>query len=491
MKRKTKAAMVCTTAAMLTMGAAFTSMAAWQQEDDAWVYTDNSGNRVTDSWRQSGSNYFYLDSDGVMATDQWVEDTYYVDVNGVRVSNQWIQVEEGTDNAPNSDGGWYYMDATGRVVTDGWRTIGSQRYHFDSDGTMQYGWFTDEDNLYYLGDENDGADKIGWLNLEYDEDEGQEDGEVAEQSSSGTWFYFQANGRAVKASGDSSYVNRTINGSRYYFDENGAMATGWVAIGDREDGDMTGISTLKYFGDSNSGQMARGWRYLTDNPEDSDDNDEDFSFGVATSSNATPSNAAYDGGDGAWYYFDNSGVPAYLDADASSVSDATTRINGSRYFFDEYGRMKSGLIGFNLADGTVASAYFGADDSDGRMKDDRQTNVIEEDGERSTFYFTTAGGYTGVRSGYLYYQGKLVEAEDGEDIQVFEVGDRLYLVNESGRIQDSNRAYRADGEYRYEYASGTIYNINDDRERLGEVTSGERLPDIAYEDIYTLNGSAE
>lgn len=488
MRRNTKAAAVFGAAALLTMGAAFTSMAAWQQEDNVWVFTDNSGNRVTDSWRQSGGNYYYLDSNGVMATDRWVDDTYYVDSDGVRVANRWVQVEEGTEDAPNTDGGWYYLDANGRAATEGWRTINNQRYHFDSDGTMQYGWLNDEDNLYYLGDENDGAAKTGWLNLEYDEEEGQEDGTVAEQSTTGTWFYFQANGRAVKATGENSYVNRTINGSRYYFDENGAMATGWVAIGEREEGDMTGISTLKYFGDSNSGQMARGWRFLTDDPEDSEDDDRDFSFGAATSSNATPSNAEFNG-DGAWYYFDNSGVPAYLSEDASSLTDATTRINGDRYFFDEYGRMKSGLIGLTRADGTVTSAYFGADDSDGRMKNNRQTNVVEEDGERSTFYFTTAGGYTGERSGYLYNQGKLVQAEDGEDIQVFEVGDRLYLVNEAGRVQDSNRVYRADGEYRYEYDNGTIYTVNENRVRIGEVTSGERLPEIAYEAVYSLNGA--
>lgn len=490
MKRKGKAIAVFGAAAALTIGAAFTSMAAWQQEGDTWIYTDSNGGRVTDDWRQSGGNYYYLDSNGEMATDRWVEDTYYVDANGVRVSDRWVHAEEGTEDAPNTDGGWFYLDANGRAVTDGWRTINNQRYRFDSDGTMQYGWFNDEDNLYYLGDENDGAVKTGWLNLEYDEEEGQEDGTVAAQGGAGTWFYFQANGRAVKAAGDDSYVNRTINGSRYYFDENGAMATGWVAVGEREDGDMTGISTLKYFGDSSSGQMARGWRYLTDDPEDSEDDGQDFSFGVATASDATPSNAEFDG-DGAWYYFDNSGVPAYLDENAASLTDATTRINGDRYFFDEYGRMQSGLIGLALPDGTVASAYFGADDSDGRMKSSRQTSVIEEDGERSTFYFTTSGGYTGERSGYLYNQGKLVRAEDGEDIQVFEVGGRLYLVNESGRVQDSNRSYRSDGEYRYEYENGAIYLTNGDRERLGEVTSGERLPEIAYKAVYTLYGSAE
>lgn len=492
MKRKARAAVILGAAAVLSAGAAFTSMAAWVQDGEDWIYTDSSGNRVTDAWRQSGGNYYYLDTDGVMATDRWVDDSYYVDETGMRVSNTWVNVEEGTEDAPNSEGGWFYLDANGRAVSEGWRTINGQRYHFDSDGTMQYGWLTDGDNLYYLGDENDGAAKTGWLCLEYDEDEGQEDGIVSEVSTSGTWFYFQATGRAVRASGDDSYVSRTINGSRYYFDENGVMATGWVAMGEREDGDMTGISTLKYFGDSNSGQMARGWAYLLDDPEDSDDDDNDFSFGLATSSNATSSNAQdYDGGDGAWYYFDNSGVPAYFNENAATLTEATTRIGGQRYFFDQYGRMQSGLLGFTLSDGSVVSAYFGADDSDGRMKTNRQTNVYEEDGERSTFYFTSSGSYTGERGGYLYYQGKLVEAEDGEDLQVFEVDDRLYLVNEAGRVQDSNRAYRADGEYRYEYDNGTIYYINEDRERLREVTSGERLPGIAYEEIYYLNGMSE
>lgn len=122
----------------------------------------------------------------------------------------------------------------------------------------------------------------------------------------------------------------------------------------------------------------------------------------------------------------------------------------------------------------------------------RVTNVEEEDGEISTFYFTTTtGGQTGVRNNYLYSNGKLVQAEDGEGYQVFEVNGTLYLVNESGRVQDSNRTYRVDGEYRYEYDNGTIYYINDDRERLGQVTSGSRAPYIAFEAIYQLSGQTQ
>lgn len=382
--------------------------AGWEQQNGAWIFTDASNNRVTNSWRQSGNYYFYLDYNGVMATDRWIDDTYYVDVNGVRITDRWIYVQPGNHNSPNPDGGWFYLDSGGRAVTDGWRTINNQRYHFDTDGTMQYGWLDENDNLYYLGDEHDGAMKTGWLALDYDEDDRPETGDVSAVVSSGTmgkWFYFQENGRAVKASGSDSYVNRTINGYRYYFD--------------------------------------------------------------------------------------NRGVPAYLNSEADTLSDATTRINGQSYFFDEYGRMQSGLLGFRTSDGTILSAYFGSNDSDGSMKRDRQTNVIDDDGSRGTFFFISSGtnrgaGYTGERSGYLYYNGKLVEAEDGEDFQVFRIGETMYLVNESGRVQDSNRFYRVDGEYRYEYDNGTIYYVNRNRQRIGEVTRSERLPEIDYRAIYNL-----
>lgn len=106
------------------------------------------------------------------------------------------------------------------------------------------------------------------------------------------------------------------------------------------------------------------------------------------------------------------------------------------------------------------------------------------------FLFATSGdpgaGYTGERSEYLYSGGKLVHADRDEDIQVFKVGVRKYLVNESGRIQDSNRFYRAGGEYRYEYNNGTIYYVNNQRQRLGKVTHSEPLPGIAFEEVYTL-----
>lgn len=139
----------------------------------------------------------------------------------------------------------------------------------------------------------------------------------------------------------------------------------------------------------------------------------------------------------------------------------------------------------------METAYFGNSDADGKMRTDKTTNVEEDNRDKSTFYFNTSGsekgaGYTGEKKKYLYWNGKLVKADQGSTTQVFEVDDSLYLVNESGQIQTSNKCYKSDGEYQYEYDHGTIYYIDADKQREGEVTSGEPLPDISYREIFSL-----
>ena len=495
MKLNKKAFMIAGAAAMFTIGAAIPSFAAaggWATQGDSWCYLDAQGNKVTNVWKKSGNDWYYLDSDGLMATDTWVDDTSYVDIYGVRVTNRWIYTEAGTDNAPNSEGGWYYLDAAGKAVTDGWKTINSKKYYFDSDGTMKYGWYTDGSDTYYLGDENNGTAATGWLCLDFDKDNLPDDGDVSEQETTGSdtakWFYFLSNGKAVKADND-TYTSKTISGKKYYFDSNGVMLTGWVSMtseGDSSDVDPTGISSFKYFGDDNDGQMSKGWKYLSDFPEDSDDSS---SIVEATSSNAQRYGSSE--GNGSWYYFDSNGKPKYLCADATSMSKATVRINGQSYFFDEYGKMQYGLVGIDFGDGTEHSAYFGNSESDGKMRTDKQTSVTEDSGDRSTFFFETSGsdkgaGVSGDKKGYLYYNGKLVTADKGTTTQVFEVNDKLYLVNESGQIQKSNKCYKSDGDYRYEIANGKLYEIDADKTRLGKVTSGETLPEISFKDTYNL-----
>lgn len=470
MRAKAKVMVLCSSIAALTLGASMSSMAA------------QSG------WTRDGEGWCYLDSNGDMAVDQWIDDTYYVDINGSMVQNLWIHMDPGVESAPNSDGGWYYLDGNGKAATDGWKTINGRRYYFDTDGTMKYGWFTDNEDTYYLGDESQGWAETGWVCLDYDPDNPPEDGDVTYVETSGSesakWFYFQPNGKAVKAVND-TYTSKTINGRKYYFDENGMMLTGWVSLatGSDSSSDPTGISTFKYFGDDNDGAMSKGWKYLTDTPEDSGDS---ANLTVATSSDS------YGNSDGSWYYFDSNGTPKYLSADAANMSEAVSRINGQSYFFDEYGRMQYGLIGVDFGDGQVQSAYFGNNESDGKMKTGKVTNVVEDSGDRSTFYFETSGenkgaGYTGEKSGYLYSGGKLVKADQGTTTQVYAVDGQIYLVNESGKIQTSNKVYKSDGDYRYEYDNGTIYYVNSDKQREGEVTSADAaLPDISCKKEYSL-----
>ena len=111
---------------------------------------------------------------------------------------------------------------------------------------MRTGWFFDGDDIYYLGGEDQGYAKTGWQCLDFDEEDKPEDGDISESRSSASdsskWFYFQSNGKAKRAK-DKTYAAETINDKKYYFDEDGVMMTGWIAVEEEaEAGDTTGIS---------------------------------------------------------------------------------------------------------------------------------------------------------------------------------------------------------------------------------------------------------
>ena len=78
-------------------------------------------------------------------------------------------------------------------------------------------------------------------------------------------------------------------------------------------------------------------------------------------------------------------------------------------------------------------------DNDGYMKTGKIANVEEED-DNYTYYFETKNGkngqgYTGEKSGYLYWNGKRLEADD--DYRIYVVDKKYYLVNNKGKLQKS------------------------------------------------------
>ena len=276
--KKHKIAVGLALAAWMTAGISGTALAAggWVQTDGNWKYTDSQGNYVTNRWEQSGGKYYYLGSDGNMVTNAWVDDLYYVGADGVMVTNSWLKMNTAADG---KEVGWYYLTSSGKMKTDGWETINGREYAFDSDGRMRHGWYFDDEDIYYLGGEDDGAMKTGWRCLAYDEDDKPDDGDVSEQYSQAgddaRWFYFQTNGKAVHAE-DGTYKRTTIDNKKYYFDEDGVMASGWVAAEDEtESGDTTGISKFIYLGTENEGNMYQStWVYLDEHPWTGDDEDE-------------------------------------------------------------------------------------------------------------------------------------------------------------------------------------------------------------------------
>ena len=468
MKKQTKLVAVLSTAALLAIGASMTSFAAtgWAEEDGTWVYYNRDGERATDSWKKSGNNWYYLDSDGEMAIDQLIEDGdnyYYVDINGVMASNQWVAIENedaGDDNEPEHY--WYYFQANGKALTNGdnsniaLKTINGKKYAFDEEGKMLYGWVaednaeridnTDGDGFkegdYYFGGEDDGAMTTGWLQMDITYDEATNDYEIApvfnEDEDQSRWFYFQSNGKKVKAKDGDVQKSKTINGKKYEFDVNGAMTAEWSLDVEKasNDGVKDGNSTSST--NSVAAKYAKEWRYFSSVEDGARVSKGWFKVVAAEYLNYDK----YNDDEDAWYYADGSG---------NLYAGEFKTIKGKKYAFRDDGRMVNGLK-FIKGEGTGSldvkaddydnkpfddedrfdenalwyeangyDCYYFGDGDDGAMRTNKTSVAI--DGDNYNFYFEKSGGnkgagVTGEKDDKYYQSGKLVRAGSDEKYQV-------------------------------------------------------------------------
>ena len=473
MKKQTKLVAVLSTAALLAIGASMTSFAAtgWAEEDGTWVYYDKDGERATDTWKKSGNNWYYLDSDGEMAVDQLIEDGdnyYYVDVNGVMASNQWVAIENedaGEDNEPEHY--WYYFQANGKALKNGdnssvaLKTVNGKKYAFDEEGKMLYGWVsadnaeridnTDGDGFkegdYYFGGEDDGAMTTGWLQMDITYDEATNDYEIDpvfnEDEDQSRWFYFQSNGKKVKASDGDVQKSKTINGKKYEFDQYGAMTAEWSL--DVESASDNGVRSGNSSSSTNSvsAKYAKEWRYFNSVEDGSRVSKGWFKVVAAEYLNYDK----YNDDEDAWYYADGSG---------NLYAGEFKTINGKKYAFRNDGRMISGLkfikdngtgnldvkaddddnYPFDDEDRFDENAlwyeangydcYYFGDDDDGAMRTNKTSVSI--DGDNYNFYFEKSGGnkgagVTGEKDDKYYQTGKLVRAGSDEKYQAVQYVD--------------------------------------------------------------------
>ena len=447
MRKQTKLVAVLSAAALLAMGASMTSFAAGWEKDDAgiWHYYDSDDEMVYDEWQKDGSKWFYLDEDGNMLTDAWVDDAYYVGEDGAMLVNEWKKTYSDNDmDDPDEDGEfWYYFGSKGKKIEDDSKKINGKTYYFDEEGRMLSGWQQFGNYAYYLGGEDEGwRAENQWLWLEKSGliDNDDEDDEVfgtdvltcndndGEQCDDEGWYWFQSSGKLYT---DSS--KKKINGKYYIFNEHGQMLYEWIdndttlKVGSNAqlDGQLASSSYVKptakdilYYNEVDDGSRGNGW-YEIDGAQDMDtDNDTD------------------------WYYIDDGEVLfadnankdyATVNSDGDMVYVQRIKVEGKYFSFNEKGQMQTGLQFCRDAGGFY---YF---DDNGYQKTGRVSNV-ECDDDDYNFYFNTKNGknglgYTGKKDGYLYFNGKRLEADD--DYRIYYVNGDLYLVNTKGKIQNA------------------------------------------------------
>lgn len=410
MREYKKLAAVLSTAAFMTLGAAFSSMASsgWVQNDGFWQYYDKDGSYASGCWRKSKDVWYYLDEEGNMAADTLIEATdgyYAVDANGAMIKNTWKEL---TDE--NNESHWYYFQASGKAKEDGFLTVGKDRYHF-TDSKMEEGWLKVEEDTYLLNKNHDGTFGSvvkGWA---YVDDFDEEDDVMAEEEG---WYYFDSNGKLFKN------AEKKINGQYYVFNEAGLMLDNWVKF-NKTDSDVNpdeseDPDSIYKFYMTAEGQRSDKWVYIGDMEEDEGRETEE-----------------------GWYYFKN-GVPYSSNYKTTAIADGygVAKVNGKVYCFDKIGKMVTGKVDSDN------ETYFYFDDDNGAMKYGKVKITNSEDLDDGTYYFSDKGNvgekgesYTGVYKGYLYNNGILIEAEEGMTYEKVTVDGKDYMVNESGKVTTS------------------------------------------------------
>lgn len=418
----------------LSSNAYAASKAGWVEEDGELRWKDSDGYYVTDTWKKKDGDWYYLNEDGVIARSAMV-DEYYVDAHGKRIYDQWIGVaneDEWDDDAPDTY--WYYFGKDGKSVVSRWQVIEDKWYYFNEDGHMQTGKLQLDGFTYYLGEENDGVMKTGWIQLENESEDPEEDL---------VWHYFDSKGRMVV-----NQIDRKIDGNYYTF-ENGILQTGWyklpeAAVTATESNaeaaeaavDAPAIASYQYY--EADGKRGNGWYQMEGAPGISEEA-ETFIFYIK---NGRPYHAL-------------EGVQTF-------------NIESKRFGFNTRGELQTGLQVVTLEDGTTANFYFG---TDGIMKTGKQTIYNEDLDENQTWFFYTDGGnkgqgFHGIRDNSVYRYGLRLDADRDLRVAPAELDGTQYLVNASGSIQKASSSSKS--QVRSELGSG-FKDIKDANEKIWTV----------------------
>ena len=322
------------------------------------------------------------------------------------------------------DGTWVYYDRNGDKVTDKWAKSGNNWYYLDSNGEMAVDTLIEDGDNYYYVDVNGVMAANQWVAID-NEEAGQDD------EPEHYWYYFQANGKALKNGDNNKVALKTVNGKKYAFDDEGKMLYGWVAADNAERIDDTDGDAFKdgdyYFGGEDDGAMTTGWVLM------------DITYNEATSDNEIAPVFNDDEDQSRWFYFKSNGKK--IKAEGDDIQKGKT-INGKKYEFDQYGVMTAewSLDVKKASDAGVRDAYSTqATNSNARTAQYshlwRYFNSVE-DGSR-----VSKGWFKVVAAEYMNYD----KHNDDEDAWYYADGSGNLYAGEFKTIKGKKYAFRQDG----------------------------------------------
>ena len=366
------------------------------------------------------------------------------------------------------DGTWVYYDRNGDKVTDKWAKSGNNWYYLDGNGEMAVDQLIEDGDNYYYVDVNGVMAANQWVAID-NEDAGQDD------EPEHYWYYFQANGKALKQGDSSSVALKTVNGKKYAFDDEGKMLYGWVAADNAERIDNTDGDAFKegeyYFGGEDDGAMTTGWLLM------------DITYDEATTDYEIAPAFNEDEDQSRWFYFKSNGKKV-----ASSDSDETKdkTINGKKYTFDQYGAMVAEWSLDKEKASTSVATVSDVEKTGSSAKYSQSWRYFNsvEDGSR------VSKGWFKVVSAELLNKSKY---DDDEDAWYYADGSGNLYAGEFKTIKGKKYAFRTDGrmvsglKFIQKDTNGNITDVKaDDDDNYNFDTEDDFIKNAA--DYYAKNG---
>ena len=350
---------------------------------------------------------------------------------------------------------WYYVDNNNEYVTETIQSSGNSKFYLGEDGAMQRDYFLEEynGNAYYFG-QNGAMVTNTWVAIESSRVENQD-----EYVPDNYWYYFQASGKAMKAS-SGSLKKTTIDGKKYGFNEYGQMVTGWVdntgKVINPDDNENPFSGATYYAGGDNDGVLRAGWVTYYDGYDGDSEYADDYT--------------------NLYFYFNTSNNTKY--------ENQTKKVNGKTYAFDADGIMLSGWDAYehNASDLGLTDkvSYFSGEDDGHQVKKGwvyavpmaEQDQSAHDDDEEKYMYFNASGEI--VRDQFKKINGKYY-AFDRAGI----MKDGLVLWAPDG-VTETKTGIATPFEYHYVNTIDLDWATGEELSKKGLVRYGDGTNDYFY-----------